>query len=848
MEKNAKDFLKRISNLVETIVKEKSSIVSASKKANEWRAYLSQSKPHWEDITWRIKFPDTNDGKTRFQLGFYSAEPNEKFNDAILVSKKIFEGKNDDVIQNENGLRLIWNIDLNDLSSLNVLQDTIENNLKEFIVCLFESGICHLNLQDGIAGKKSETEPNLTENDLSKKMEELRLKEEMLEQKERELKAKELENLEAENKRKINEILSVKNQIESNQFSASIDQQKQINQSSHSSTRDKQILDSSTKKSEYGGIQLIPMKSVEHNNLWGYVDPEMNWVIHPTYSCADEFFDSGVAIVGRNALINCKGEVLLSGFENLHSADDRYYIVKERKEDFYRICANLRNYNSYHYQGLNPVKINDNEFRFIDIQLGKFTEKTYEEIEFWNFGFFIVKNDEKKSLLSRNGELLIDHRKSINYLGDNCFEIYSLNGKRDFYKYANQNLQVFDLGFTLKEKESVTRISRGFIEVEYQTYFYEVEDKTMVKFYKSGKLLAEFEKHTKEFCIDLSGEYKIYPWGNGTALGERMFWFDINFKKIKSLKGFEEIYWQNGTQDYKENYSTQTMCLVTIEDKSKLLFLDYLNGRYKCLKLHKEYESIYKEKGYFGLKSGYGDYFDYLIDQNGNIVFEDLKKSNFFSQVKPSNHSSYFFVVQNGKEYLVDANGYCPSEKMTISQIYQKNRASISLDTIQEFIRQAKKGKKIEESTLNDIRQISELGYLQLCYLNAKIDNENVKNTGQQLLKFLGYKIHRITFAVKFKRSFKSDWTNKSYGKGALIKFNAYYYSESKVELNKSEALSYLEFNWLLDDTWVKTKDTALEWFKDGGTERFWRNVGSLNHKDGGANITKPEIIEIKLR
>jgi hypothetical protein len=47
---------------------------------------------------------------------------------------------------------------------------------------------------------------------------------------------------------------------------------------------------------------------------------------------------------------------------------------------------------------------------------------------------------------------------------------------------------------------------------------------------------------------------------------------------------------------------------------------------------------------------------------------------------------------------------------MTISQIYKKNKASISLDSIQEFISPAKQGKKIEESTLNDIRQISEQG------------------------------------------------------------------------------------------------------------------------------------------
>ncbi len=58
------------------------------------------------------------------------------------------------------------------------------------------------------------------------------------------------------------------------------------------------------------------------------------------------------------------------------------------------------------------------------------------------------------------------------------------------------------------------------------------------------------------------------------------------------------------------------------------------------------------------MQKGYGDFYDYLIDQNGNIVFDELKKSNFFSQLIPINHSSfsYFFVVQNGKEFLDDAD------------------------------------------------------------------------------------------------------------------------------------------------------------------------------------------------
>jgi hypothetical protein len=47
---------------------------------------------------------------------------------------------------------------------------------------------------------------------------------------------------------------------------------------------------------------------------------------------------------------------------------------------------------------------------------------------------------------------------------------------------------------------------------------------------------------------------------------------------------------------------------------------------------------------------------------------------------------------------------------MTISKIYQQNKESISLDSIQDYIKLAKKGKKIEERTLNDVRQIREQG------------------------------------------------------------------------------------------------------------------------------------------
>jgi hypothetical protein len=87
--------------------------------------------------------------------------------------------------------------------------------------------------------------------------------------------------------------------------------------------------------------------------------------------------------------------------------------------------------------------------------------------------------------------------------------------------------------------------------------------------------------------------------------------------------------------------------------------MDYLNRNYRYIKLNDAIDSIRNIKGYFVLQKGYGDFYNYFIDQNGNIIFDELKKSNFIFQLKPINHSSfsYFFVVQNGKEYLDDADG-----------------------------------------------------------------------------------------------------------------------------------------------------------------------------------------------
>ena len=101
MEQNAKQLLKRISEKVGTLTDKKISQVAHAPKENEWRAYIWQTKPHWEDIAWRIKEPN-NRGGAEVHLGFYSAKPSEELAQAISKSEELAKGKVSHVIKNEN--------------------------------------------------------------------------------------------------------------------------------------------------------------------------------------------------------------------------------------------------------------------------------------------------------------------------------------------------------------------------------------------------------------------------------------------------------------------------------------------------------------------------------------------------------------------------------------------------------------------------------------------------------------------------------------------------------------------------------------------------------------------------
>ncbi len=140
MEQNAKQLLKRISEKVSTLTDKQNSQVAHAPKENEWRAYIWQSKPHWEDIAWRVKEPNAK-GETEVHLGFYSAKPSEELAQSIARAEELAKGKVSHVIKNENGIRLVWKVNLNDVSSLDKLFEQINNLLSSFLDIAFESMI-----------------------------------------------------------------------------------------------------------------------------------------------------------------------------------------------------------------------------------------------------------------------------------------------------------------------------------------------------------------------------------------------------------------------------------------------------------------------------------------------------------------------------------------------------------------------------------------------------------------------------------------------------------------------------------------------------------------------------------
>jgi hypothetical protein len=132
MDHIAKFLLKRISDKVKTLTDKQISKVAHAPNYNEWRAYICQNKPHWEDISWRVKEP-TAKGHTEFHLGFYTSNPNENFFETIDRAEIIAKGKTSSVLKFENGIRLIWKLNLNDNESIEQVVIDVSSILPDFL-------------------------------------------------------------------------------------------------------------------------------------------------------------------------------------------------------------------------------------------------------------------------------------------------------------------------------------------------------------------------------------------------------------------------------------------------------------------------------------------------------------------------------------------------------------------------------------------------------------------------------------------------------------------------------------------------------------------------------------------
>lgn len=84
---NAKYLIEQISQKVFSLTDLRITKASFSTKENEWRAYIHQTKPHWEDIAWRVKL-NKNNTEGQIQLTVFSSRPPSNF---IQISESIEE-------------------------------------------------------------------------------------------------------------------------------------------------------------------------------------------------------------------------------------------------------------------------------------------------------------------------------------------------------------------------------------------------------------------------------------------------------------------------------------------------------------------------------------------------------------------------------------------------------------------------------------------------------------------------------------------------------------------------------------------------------------------------------------
>jgi hypothetical protein len=166
MEQFAKKLLKRLSNQVSILTDKKISQASHAPKENEWRAYIWQTKPHWEDIAWRVKEPNMN-GQAEVHLGFYSEKPSEILTQAIAKTEEFSKGNVGHIIKNENGIRLVWQVNLNNQQNIDILLDKIFSMLSIFMETALAAVCLNANSQNRINDSNEYNTSDLNNDSLS---------------------------------------------------------------------------------------------------------------------------------------------------------------------------------------------------------------------------------------------------------------------------------------------------------------------------------------------------------------------------------------------------------------------------------------------------------------------------------------------------------------------------------------------------------------------------------------------------------------------------------------------------------------------------------------------------------
>ena len=182
MEQNAIDLLKRISLKVDALTDTKISKVTYAPQKKQWLAKIHQDKPYWEDISWRVQEPNDK-GETEVHLGFYSAEPTVGFNEILNKVEALSKDNVNHIIKNENGIRLVWKVNLNENPALNQLFEKISSILPEFIALALKT-VCEFSALKSEIIKKQGKAKILTEeikvNKTQSKEDLLKIKEEEL--------------------------------------------------------------------------------------------------------------------------------------------------------------------------------------------------------------------------------------------------------------------------------------------------------------------------------------------------------------------------------------------------------------------------------------------------------------------------------------------------------------------------------------------------------------------------------------------------------------------------------------------------------------------------------------------